>query len=80
MLKITVKRHILRNGKGWVRVQSGLSQGLWMRLHLPDDARYWRGEHEPALEKAIAAVVRPGHVIYDIGSHIGYLSLGAADW
>lgn len=31
----------------WVQVRSGMSQGIWMRLKLPDDARFWRGEHEP---------------------------------
>lgn len=49
-----------------------------MHLHLPDDARYWRGEHESGLEKAITAVIGHGDVVYDIGCHLGYVSLGLA--
>ena len=62
----------------WVRVQSGLSQGMWMELRLPGEAGYWRGTHEPDVQNAISAAVRPGTVIYDIGAHIGSIALGAA--
>jgi FkbM family methyltransferase len=62
----------------WVQVRSGLSQGMWMRLHLPREARFWRGEHELAMQNAILAAVRPGGVVYDIGAHAGSLALGTA--
>jgi FkbM family methyltransferase len=60
----------------WVQVRSGISQGMWMRLHLPDEARLWRGEHELAVQKAILAAVDSGSVVYDIGAHAGSLALG----
>jgi FkbM family methyltransferase len=51
---------------------------MWMRLALPDEARYWRGEHDPDVQCALKAAVREGNVIYDIGAHLGYFALGAA--
>lgn len=62
----------------WVRVRAGLSCGMWMRLLLPREARYWRGEHEPEVQNAISEVVRPGTVVYDIGAYLGVVALGAA--
>jgi FkbM family methyltransferase len=62
----------------WVRVQSGLSQGMWMRLCLPTEGAYWRGTHEPDVQNAISIAVRPGTVVYDIGAHVGSIALGTA--
>jgi FkbM family methyltransferase len=62
----------------WVRVQSGLSRGMWMHLSLPGEAGYWRGTHEPDVQNAVSAVLRPGSVVYDIGAHVGSIALGAA--
>lgn len=62
----------------WVRVKSGLSQGLWMRVSLPDEVRLWRGENEITLQQAIQAAVRPGSIVYDIGAHAGSIALGVA--
>src|ERR1700740_3056754 len=62
----------------WVRVQSGLSQGMWMRLCLPTEEAYWRGTHEPDVQNAISVAVRPGTVVYDIGAHVGSIALGTA--
>lgn len=77
----SVKRLIglaLPQAPTWVQVRSGISQGMWMRLHLPDEARLWRGEHEVALQKAILAAIAPGAVVYDIGAHAGSIALGVA--
>ena len=64
--------------QAWVQVQSGLSQGMWMHLHLPREAIIWRGKHEPEVQNAILAGVRPGAVVYDIGANVGTMALGAA--
>jgi FkbM family methyltransferase len=70
--------HLLKTTQVWVQIQSGLSQGLWMQTRLPGEATHWRGEHEPEVQKAILAVVKPGDIVYDIGSHIGTIALGTA--
>jgi len=49
-----------------------------MRLNLKKEARIWRGEHEPIVQRALLAAVAPGTVIYDIGAHVGSIALGAA--
>jgi hypothetical protein len=62
----------------WLQVQSGMSQGMWMRVNLQADTGLWRGEHEPTLQEALPAVVLPGMVVYDIGAHMGSIALGVA--
>jgi FkbM family methyltransferase len=69
---------LLPSNPVWVQVRSGMSQGVWMRLNLHEDAGVWRGEHEPTLQDALRAVVLPGTVVYDIGAHVGSIALGVA--
>jgi len=73
-----IERHFLRKAQVWVRIQSGLSTGMWMHLHFPREALIWRGKHEPEVQNAIQAAVRQGDVVYDIGAHVGAMALGAA--
>lgn len=76
--KSITRRYVLPKTRTWLQVQKGPAEGLWMRLNLPDDARYWRGEHEPEVGRALLAALQPGDVVYDIGSHLGYFALAAA--
>lgn len=73
-----VRGDVLPRPKAWVRIQSGLSEGTWMQICLPDEASIWRGEHEPEVQNAISVAVRPGTVFYDVGAHVGTMTLGAA--
>jgi len=77
-LKQLVRRGFLPRPKVWVRVQSGLSQEMWMQIYLPEEVSLWRGEHEPEVQNAISAAVRPGSVFYDVGAHVGTMTLGTA--
>jgi FkbM family methyltransferase len=61
-----------------VRVQSGLSGGMWIRVRLPEELRYWQGQHEQSTQRGLAGAVRDGAVVYDVGCHIGSLALGMA--
>jgi FkbM family methyltransferase len=74
--KALLEHYALPNRQVWVRAQAGLSQGMWMRLFLPDEALHWRGEHETEVQSVIRAVVRPAAVVYDVGSHAGSFALG----
>ena len=75
-LKRIVQSRLLPKSHAWVQVQSGLARQMWMRIRLPGEALLWRGEHEPLVQQALLAVIRPGDVVYDIGAHVGFLSLG----
>jgi FkbM family methyltransferase len=59
-------------------VRSGFAQGMWMRLRIPNETGLWRGEHEPEVQKVLATLVRPGDVVYDVGAHLGSMTLGMA--
>lgn len=73
-----IRRFALPRGEKWVTVRAGLCAGAKMRLHFPEEAGVWLGEHEPEVQRAIAAVVRPGWVVFDVGAAIGVFALGAA--
>jgi FkbM family methyltransferase len=76
--KLFVKRRLFRSRHVWVRVQSGFAQGMWMHLRIPEEAGFWRGEHEPGVQKALSSMVRAGDVVYDVGAHLGSFALGIA--
>lgn len=73
-----IKQRALPSRTTWLQVQSGFARGLWMHLRIPEEAGLWRGEHEPVVQSAISAIVHPGDVVYDVGAHLGSLTLGAA--
>jgi FkbM family methyltransferase len=77
-LRRRVGTRFLPKVQAWVQIQSGLSQGMWMHLRLPREAIIWRGKHEPEVQNAILAGIRPGAVVYDIGANVGTMALGAA--
>ena len=73
-----IKQRFFPSRQLWLQVQSGLAQGMWMHLRIPEEAGFWRGEHEPEVQKTISTMVRPGDVVYDVGAHLGSIALGAA--
>jgi FkbM family methyltransferase len=73
-----VLRQLLPNESVWVQVQSGICEGLWMRLNLRKEVRLWLGQHEPTVQAALILMIQPGMVLYDIGAHVGSIALGVA--
>jgi FkbM family methyltransferase len=76
--KVLIKRYVLPSRTVWVQVQSGFAQGMWMHLHIPEEAGFWRGEHEPEVQAALSSLLQPGDVVYDVGAHLGSIALGMA--
>jgi FkbM family methyltransferase len=76
--KLLLKRHIFPARLIWVQVRSGFAQGVWMHLRIPDETGLWNGAHEPEVQKALSTLVRPGDVVYDVGAHLGSMTLGMA--
>src|SRR5579871_5965597 len=73
-----MKKRVLPKGEQWVRVRRGLCERLSMRLHFPEEAGVWLGDHEPEVQEAITAAVRPGATAIDVGAAIGVMALGMA--
>lgn len=61
-----------------VTVRSGYAAGLRLLIYPKTEKYYWTGTHEPQVQEALAVVLRPGMVFWDVGAHIGYFSLLAS--
>ena len=57
-----------------VTIAAGDLAGLKMSLDLHSEKDYWLGTYEPELQLAIADLVQPGMIVYDVGANIGYVS------
>ena len=62
----------------WSRIKAGTGKGLWIRLDPRFEMDYVSGVYEEAVERMLSLHLRPGSVFYDVGAHIGVLSLVAA--
>lgn len=58
-----------------VEVAAGGLAGWRLELDLQREKDYWLGTYEPELQAALADLVQPGMVAYDVGANIGYISL-----
>jgi FkbM family methyltransferase len=59
-------------------VRNGLGSGLLLTLNPRYEAQYATGTYEVALLKYLAAHLKQGDVLYDVGGHIGFVSLVGA--
>lgn len=57
-----------------VEVASGGLAGTRLVLDLQSEKDLWLGTYEMNLQAAVAELVRPGMVVYDVGANIGYIS------
>lgn len=62
----------------WVKVESGLAEGLYLRLNPTLEGNYWLGYHEPELQENLRNLCRRGCVAYDVGAYLGFFSLAIA--
>ncbi len=58
-----------------VNIAAGGAAGMKMQLDLQLEKDYWLGTYETDLQTAVADLVHPGWVAYDVGANIGYVSL-----
>src|SRR5438445_167142 len=61
------KRILLPNTPTWVKVASGLAQGIWLHLNLSVEGSYWIGTYEARVQDLLEERCVPGTVFYDIG-------------
>jgi FkbM family methyltransferase len=71
-------RYALKRQLRWLRlpVRSGPLRGLWISVFC--GMRFIRGRYDRGGVAALSAFCAPGMVVYDIGAHVGYLSMVAA--
>jgi FkbM family methyltransferase len=77
--KFGIGRILLPEEFGWVKVERGLAQGIWLHLKLCGEGSYWLGHHEVAVQQLLKRLCKPGSVFYDIGAHLGFFSFGVAN-
>ena len=58
-----------------VRVVAGPARGIRLMIEPRREKFYWRGAHDPAVAKAMTHLLKPGHIFWDVGAHLGYMSL-----
>jgi len=62
-------------GLSTVTVAAGGLSGARLSLDLQTEKDYWLGTYEVELQAAVADLVKPGMVAYDVGANIGYVTL-----
>ena len=77
--KVGIRKILLPEEFGWVKVERGLAHGIWLNLKLAGEGGYWLGQHEVAVQGLLEKLCKPRFVFYDIGAHLGFLSFGAAN-
>lgn len=77
-LKSFIRSVLPYDSRVWIRIRSGLGQGLWANLDPRFETVDIKGEYERPLQESLSKYLRPGGVLYDVGAHIGIVSLCAA--
>ncbi|MGQ0699463.1 MAG: FkbM family methyltransferase [Panacagrimonas sp.] len=71
-------RYWIKGHLAWMRVpvRSGPLKGKWIGVNC--GMRFIRGDYDRSAVATLTSLLRPGMVVYDVGAHVGYLSLVAA--
>lgn len=75
-------RRVCSWGASWVKdrdgvILNGVAQGLRFNV-ASSHSGFILGSHEPEVQKALAAVLRPGMVYFDAGANVGFFAILAA--
>lgn len=66
------------NQRVWVTIEQGLGKGLKFKLNPRYEAVFWDGHFEQKMQDILARYLKKGDCVYDVGAHIGFVSLLAA--
>ena len=73
-----VLNRLVPSGPRLVTVRSGAAAGLRLMIEPRSEKYYWTGMHEPHVQDAILEGLTRGGVFWDVGAHIGFMTLLAA--
>jgi FkbM family methyltransferase len=70
---------------GWINGECATVSpwpGVRFETNLTDriQRQMWAGTYEPHVRACFEALIKPGHVYFDVGGHIGYHAVAAAHW
>ncbi len=65
---------IMPSGTTEVTVRSGLARGLHIWIDPGCEKYYWTGTYEPEVQRTLANLLHPGDVVWDVGTHAGFLT------
>jgi FkbM family methyltransferase len=77
-LRRLVRRVIPSETRVWFQISDGLAKGLWVNLDPRYETSYVEGRYETVIQSALSQYLASGSVFYDIGAHIGVVSMYAA--
>lgn len=69
---------LVPGGETVVTIRSGPGEGLKLPVRLKSEKYYWTGAHEPHVQAALGEILEPGMTFWDIGAHIGFVTVMAA--
>lgn len=70
---------VLPDGDTVVTVRSGAALGKKLQISPRSEKFYWAGQYEIEVQRAIESLLSPGDTFWDVGAHIGFFSLIAAE-
>jgi FkbM family methyltransferase len=62
----------------WLQIPDGLGKGLWAHLDPRYEAIYAEGQYEQPIQRVLSAQLQPSSVFYDVGAHVGIVSMFGA--
>lgn len=62
----------------WLHVSAGSGSSVWAYLDPRFEMEYASGQYEAPVQRELLSNLRPGSVFYDVGAHIGIVSMFAA--
>ncbi|MBK5232227.1 MAG: FkbM family methyltransferase [Thermoleophilia bacterium] len=73
-----ILNRIVPEGQTVVIIRSGPGKGLSLPIMPETEKYYWSGTHERHVQDAIVDLLNEGMCFWDIGAHIGFISIIAA--
>jgi FkbM family methyltransferase len=78
LIKRLVRIAIPLDTRLWLHIPVGPGRGVWAHLDPRFEMEYASGKYEFRVQRELLSNLQPGSVFYDVGAHIGIVSMFAA--